>query len=175
MTNADLENYDYLGLSVHGDMADEIEEAYRALGWQVMERREGERCLLDLRRPHKIPHKDKLQRMQVGLETALNELGDVERKRFLKSTIVTVLGLLFGLSSFALGSYLILSLAYKTAVVIGAVMLVVGSALMITTVLVAGALHKSEDAAYKDKIERTVAEISDLCIKASELLEERID
>ena len=80
----DYRNYDRLFVTVKLNKLDELEECYRALGWECVDSRDDSvyrgRVHLVYRRPHRIENKDKLQLLQVYLESALNDEGRLESR-----------------------------------------------------------------------------------------------
>lgn len=165
--------YDNLYVTIRQDKAEDCLRCYRSFGWEVFaceEHRIYYNLLnFSLRRPHKIDNKDELQLLQVYLETALNNIGKLERKpRPLTVTIcsifsVIVAGLIIAGLCFALISNVF---AY---VVIGLVCIGLGVLLIVPAILVTVRLYRLDGmfaAAGKLAADR---EIEVVCARAEQL------
>lgn len=107
MTQEEERNFDTLTVSVRCEREEEIERAYAALGWTQTERTEDARysdlAVLRLRRPHKIPHKDRLQLLQVYLEQAYNTLAIREKYKWSRSLSLGLSCGLLGITAIVAG------------------------------------------------------------------------
>jgi hypothetical protein len=105
----DINNFDYLSVSVKSEQLDRIMHCYRSLGWSEV-KREDDRQYYDMKyvllsRPHKIRNKDRLQYLQVKMETKINAISQIRVKRHIGSTCVTI-GLCVFMFLFALSGIL---------------------------------------------------------------------
>lgn len=91
----DYKNYDYLSVSVKSDQLSRILQCYRALGWTEIKTEEDRQYYdmnyVRLRRPHKIPNKDRLQYLQVRMESSINSLVVITNRAHIKSNAVAIL------------------------------------------------------------------------------------
>lgn len=90
--NRDYNNYDYLSVSVKSEQLDRILSCYKALGWRVVkwedDRQYYNMKFVALRRPHAMEHKDRLQYLQVRMETTINRLSTVIFKKHAGSNVL---------------------------------------------------------------------------------------
>lgn len=104
MKMKDFKNYDYLSVSVKTDSEKEMISRYGAFGWEVLDRADDSQysniSVVNFRRPHAMPNKDRLQYLQVAMETIVNNWAKSKSKKHALSC-----GL--GLSSFIIGGGLI--------------------------------------------------------------------
>lgn len=95
----DYKNYDYLSVSVKSDQLSRILQCYRALGWTEIKTEEDRQYYdmnyVRLRRPHKIRNKDRLQYLQVRMESSINSLVAITNRAHIKSNAVAILCALF--------------------------------------------------------------------------------
>ena len=106
----DYTNYDYLSVSVKSDQLDRILQCYRALGWRE-EKMEDDREYYNmkyvrLRRPHKIENKDRLQYLQVRMESFINSVSRVNSHRHIKSHAFIAISFIIFSGLVALGLWL---------------------------------------------------------------------
>ena len=97
----DHDNYDYLSVSLKSEYSDKIMKCYLALGWKDVHTEE-DKDYADMKyvlfsRPHLFPNKDRLQYIQVRMESILNRASERAFKRHKKSTAIAVLLGLLGL------------------------------------------------------------------------------
>jgi Flp pilus assembly protein TadB len=91
----DIINNDYLSVSVKSAQLDRILLCYSALGWSEV-RREDDKKYYDMKylllsRPHKIENKDRLQYLQVKMETCINSLSHTNANQHRKSLTLSIL------------------------------------------------------------------------------------
>jgi Flp pilus assembly protein TadB len=91
----DYNNFDYLSISVKIDELDKILYCYKVLGWKER-KREDDRDEEDMKyialfRPHAIANKDRLQYLQVRMESLLNSFASIRAKCYTKSTLAAVI------------------------------------------------------------------------------------
>ena len=112
----DYNEYDHLRLTVKKDKVNEVVSAYNAFLFEEVERGEDKRYSdvfhLDLKRPHKIPNKDKLQYLQVQYEWAINKRAKAENEKHYKSQSILSIAITF--SALAVFSVLALVFFVKT-------------------------------------------------------------
>ena len=111
----DYNNYDHLAVSVKSDQLNRILQCYRALGWTEVETAD-DRDYYNMKyvrlvRPHKIANKDRLQYLQVRMETAINSLVEINNRAHIKSTAAAVAFSLAALAFAALAVWLIVAFA----------------------------------------------------------------
>ena len=109
----DYINYDYLSVSVKSDQLSRILQCYRALGWTEITTEDDKQYYdmkyVRLRRPHKIPNKDRLQYLQVRMERAINSLVEITGNAHVKSTAVAVFIVFVAVCFTVLGLWLVMS------------------------------------------------------------------
>ena len=122
----DHKNYDYLTITAKVEREAEIIASYATLGWETVSVSEDKKFfdldVIEFRRPHKIENKDRLQLLQVKLETLLNKYGVLRHKRKAKSAAFGLVGGIFGCIALAAGiALLVTEIAELAAVVTGAI------------------------------------------------------
>ncbi|MGN0818066.1 MAG: hypothetical protein ACI4L9_03760 [Candidatus Coproplasma sp.] len=172
----DFKNYDYLTVSVKSAQLENILECYYALGWREV-KREDDRDYYDmkyiaLRRPHKIPNKDRLQLLQVRMETGVNTISSVHARRHQKSGVACSVMLFFALGLLALGLWFFLGLQGEYGTIFGIVCCALFGALTIASAVTVLALHKPEERASAKKIAQTLKDIQTLVAEARSLAPE---
>lgn len=171
----DFKNFDTLCVAVKTARLDEIEARYRCFSWEESERREDSQyddvTLLSFRRPHKIPHKDRLQFLQVGMETELNALSRAERGKYARSTAAGLTCGPLSLAVLAGGAALAACVPSAAAIAAGCVIALAGAAAAAACIPLVLRLKKREEerfCALKAEAERRV---NDVCAEARRLTE----
>ena len=153
-TNKKLDlDYDYLSLHVKREKLSEVKARYQVFSWEILSSSEhdffGSIIELEMRRPHKIKDKDKLQFLQVQMEFLLNEQEKVQKYKHKKSSIF---GLTWGLMCaliFALSLVTILKSASLVWTIVGSLFAIIGFALGVVVSLVVRKIIKCEKLYYK--------------------------
>lgn len=123
----DYTNYDYLSVSVNTAHLERVLSCYKLLGWKEM-RREDDRQYADMKylalyRRHKIANKDRLQYLQVRMETVINRFSYLQRSSHVKSGLTASLFGVLILGLIAAGFCLLFAVGGVAADVGGAVCL----------------------------------------------------
>ena len=152
-----------IALSVKEDKADYIKECYPCFGWTLTEEW-ADRKFFDLRhlafeRAWNIPHKDRLQYLQVRMEMRFNRIQTCQRKKFAASSslffALGVAGVLF----LAGGSLLLLS-----SRLVGGIVLSTLSALSFLGMAIGGPLLvRRENRRYAEQVSLLEREIVEFC------------
>ncbi len=156
----DYTNYDYLSVSVKSDQLDRILQCYHALGWRE-EKMEDDRQYYNmkyvrLRRPHKIENKDRLQYLQVRMESLINSVSRVNSRRHIKSRGFIALGTMIFLGLAALGLWLTLAFEERVWHLCGWWISGLSAALMVLAVVLFILMQKRENAAAQKKNEQSL-------------------
>lgn len=149
----DYKRFDRLHVAVRTDKLEELIEGYRCFAWTETERQEDKRydniMHVTFIRPHKLPHKDRLQLLQVDMELAMNRLASAEQKRYAGTL---AFGLTAGMASCALiggGVSLAVLLFSPWAVAVGAVIASLGAAAAAVCVPAARRIKRREEKKFE--------------------------
>lgn len=164
----DYNNYDHLAVSVKSDQLERILQCYRALGWTevttVDDRQYYDMKYVRLRRPHFIENKDRLQYLQVRMETAINSLVTITRRAHVKSNLVLALAAVALVCMAAAGIWLALAFNGPLATA-GIIIAGCGVLVMIAGLIAYGVLRRREKKAaaarVMDKLRLTQSLISE--------------
>lgn len=171
--NRDFKNYDYLTISVKTAQLDRILECYLSLGWREVKREDDrEYCdmkYIALRRPHKVPDKDRLQLLQVRMENNVNAVSAINARKHAKSGAFFAVLLSLALGLLALGLWLFLGLKGETSSLFGAVSCCLSGALIVAATIVVAAARKPEEASAAKKIAERLKLIESLVLEARAL------
>lgn len=121
----DINKYDYLSVSVKIDSEAEMVTRYGVFGWELIERLDDKRfsniALINFRRLHTILNKDRLQYLQVNMETAVNNFAKYKQN---KHAFSLALGLSLGVFGCALliGGIALIVLLTLWSIIIGCLM-----------------------------------------------------
>lgn len=170
----DHKNYDYLTITAKVEREEEIIASYATLGWETVEITEDKRFFdldtIEFRRPHKIENKDRLQLLQVKLETLLNKFGVLEHKKKAKSTTFGLVGGIFGCIALAAGIALLVTELGRIAAVITAIILLVAGLSLLTVVAVfMKRVLETEARDYAEKKKNVLNGIYEICRQADAL------
>lgn len=167
----DIKNYDYLTISIKTAQLNSILECYRALGWQVFksedDRQYYDMKYISMRRPHKIENKDRLQLLQVRMETGVNQISAIYAKKHLKSGILFSVLTALGLALLAFGLWLIFESYAQIAW--GIVCCVVAGALIAVADVILCVLRKPEEEAAERRILQILKSLQALLSEADTL------
>lgn len=85
MEKRDYKNYDYLCVTVKREALAYLESFYLALGYETIEEEEHRIYFNEInvtfRRPHKVKNKDRLQLLQIYIESLVNDFGKYSSRR----------------------------------------------------------------------------------------------
>ncbi len=159
----DYRNYDRLFVTVKLNKLDELEECYRALGWECVDSRDDSvyrgRVHLVYRRPHRIENKDKLQLLQVYLESALNDEGRLESRAMPLTAATGIITGFVTLALVALGLCLMYLLDNPVIYIAGIIFLTCSAAMLLLAVTVTLKVFFGENKRRKTKLLHARAEI----------------
>ena len=169
----DHDNFDYLSVSLKSEHADMLIKCYRALGWKAAHT-EDDKDYADMKyvlfsRPHNTPNKDRLQYIQVRMESLLNKSSEHSINRHRKSTALAVLFGIFGLLFLAGGLCLALILPQLAVQICGWVCVGLGGILLLGTIYPLTKVHKDENKRLKTELEDNFAEFEKFAREAAEL------
>lgn len=171
----DISNYDYLSVSVKTDIEEEMVSRYEKFGWEKIQRTDHKRfsdiAEITFRRAHKIPDKDRLQYLQVRMETAVNNLAKCGRDKHAGSVCF---GLSFGLFGGALVAGGIVLLALLSALwpfVAGAGLILAGIGVLTATAVTLTRLVPKENARFDRLSLETQKELRSIDAEAAALTE----
>lgn len=159
----DYRNYDRLFVTVKLNKLDELEECYRALGWECVDSSDDlvyrGRVHLVYRRPHRIENKDKLQLLQVYLESALNDEGRLESRAMPLTAATGIITGFVTLALVALGLCLMYLLDNPVIYTAGIIFLTCSAAMLLLAVTVTLKVFFGENKRRKTKLLHARAEI----------------
>ena len=159
----DYRNYDRLFVTVKLNKLDELEECYRALGWECVDSRDDSvyrgRVHLVYRRPHRIENKDKLQLLQVYLESALNDEGRLESRAMPLTAATGIITGFVTLALVALGLCLMYLLDNPVIYTAGIIFLTCSANMFLLAVTVTLKVFFGENKRRKTKLLNARAEI----------------
>ncbi|MEG1527542.1 MAG: hypothetical protein RR248_02350 [Clostridia bacterium] len=176
--NRDYSRYDYLTIAIKTDKPNEILSCYKDFCWEVIESADDDQfddiIHVSFRRKHKIANKDRLQLLQVNMETALNKLGKICKNKHSKSAW---LGIPLGICDcgLAIGGILLVQYAKSLLGLLGGIFAVLGSIVFLAILgIQIKKLFKTEIKNYikfSDDIDR---EIAIICQEARQLVGEKV-
>ena len=175
----DHDNFDYLSVSLKSEHADMLMKCYRALGWKAA-LTEDDKDYADMKyvlfsRPHNVSNKDRLQYIQVRMESLLNASSERSIKRHRKSTALAVLLGIFGLLFLASGLCLALILPQLAVRVCGWVCVGLGGVLLLGVIYPLTKVHKDENKRLKAELEENLAQFEKFVREAAELSSVNLD
>lgn len=161
----DYKNTDYLEVTVLREKLEEVNGYYTTLGYKQISCKEdkvyGNLLHLVFARPHNIENKDRLQYLQVKLESHINSLSKVEEKKHEKSLIVSLIVGCVTMALFIIGLTLALNQQAKSGVVVlGVVLSVVSFIVGVGSIKPISDIYKKENADFKVKIAKNESEIA---------------
>ena len=172
----DHKNYDYLTITAKVEREEEIIASYATLGWEKVKVTEDKRFfdldVVEFRRPHKVENKDRLQLLQVKLETLLNTYGALRHKRKAKSTTFGLFGGIFGCIAIAAGiALLVTEIGQLTATIAGIILLIAGVAVPTVVGVFMRRVIETEARDYSERMTSILNGIDDICRQANALRE----
>lgn len=172
----DYHKLDRLSVSLNSVITEEILVCYRALGWRQAERKEdvqfGNVEHFEFFRPHDIRGKDRLQLLQVTMETEVNNLAHVTVNKHVFSFIAGIVMGLFGLALTVWG-ILLAALFYRSAgvpaLVWGIVLGVLGVAVLVFCGVFVFKIVKWENERYEKSVRKGLDIIDEVYREACEI------
>ncbi len=169
----DYNNYDYLSVSVNSDQLSRILQCYRALGWTEIKTEEDRQYYgmnyVRLRRPHKIENKDRLQYLQVRMESSVNSLVSITKRAHIKSNSVIAISVVLVLALIALSLWLVIACDGVWAI-LGWTGIGLAAALTIAAAVICTIMHRREKKTATGKIIEKLRFIQTLMEEASTLI-----
>lgn len=170
----DYNHYDYLNVSVKNAHRERILQCYKSLGWRVV-KREKDRQFSDmislvLARPHKMENKDRLQYLQVRMESQINSLSRTDLRRHAASDSLGITFIVFALLLLASGIFLILGRVFAFSLLFGIVFCVLGAGLLAACVYPFYIKRKKENIIAEEKITKGNALLEKFVAEAQRLL-----
>ncbi len=169
----DHDNFDYLSVSLKREYSKMIMKCYHALGWKD-EHTEADKDYADMKyvlfsRPHNMPNKDRLQYIQVRMESILNRASERSIKRHSKSTALAVLLGIFGLLFVAAGLCLALILPQLLVKICGYICVGLGGILLLGLIYPLTKVRKDENKRLKTTLEEDFIQFEKFVREAVEL------
>lgn len=169
----DYNNYDYLSVSVNSDQLSRILQCYRALGWTEIKTEEDRQYYgmnyVRLRRPHKIENKDRLQYLQVRMESSVNSLVSITKRAHIKSNSVIAISVVLVLALIALGLWPVIAVGGGWAI-LGWTGIGLAAALTIAAAVICAVMRRREKKTATGKIIEKLRFIQTLMEEASTLI-----
>lgn len=171
----DINKYDYLSVSVKTDSEEEMIARYKTFGWELIEQFDDKQfsdiAVINFRRAHAILNKDRLQYLQVGMETAVNNLSKYKQN---KHSFSLALGLSLGVFDCALlsGGIVLIVLSALWSIIIGCLMTVIAIVVFVGTLTALKKIIPKENLRYDGVTEKTHRELSLIEKEAAELVGE---
>lgn len=177
MEERDIENYDYLSVTLKKAFEKELLRCYDAMGWEMISVKE-DRLYVDIthyemRRPVKIEHKDKLLLLQVRVESEINKLAKYAHGRHKKSTIF---GITMGFLSLGLiAAAIVLMLYFKTTLfyIAGGVMVAAGIAVGIADIFLDSRLIEWENGVFESNTRKGLARLEEVFSRIAKIKGEK--
>jgi hypothetical protein len=171
--NRDINNFDYLSISVKSERLDKIIYCYEALGWRE-EKREEDKKYYDMKylllsRPHNIPNKDRLQYLQVKMETKLNYLSCSNAYRHKGSFLLGLFLTVLGLCLLACGLFCIFGTDTSFSLPLGITLLSLGLISLAAQVYPYTIMRKKEGERATEKINTALKQIEEYVAEAEKL------
>lgn len=165
-------------MSINSVVAEEILDCYAALGWKQAERREDEQFEnvehFEFFRPHGIAHKDRLQLLQVYLETEVNKIARITVNKHARSLAAGLFSWIAGIALVTLGvlvSVLFYQKMHAAAVVLGIVAGVFGFAVLVASAVFVVKAFKKENEFYENSVRDGLNAMEDVYREARLLTE----
>ncbi len=166
----DYNEYDSISLALKENESERMLAYYKAFGWEEYEMREDKRYFdivhIKLKRRHKIPNKDRLQLLQVKMESAVNRFALARKNKHSKSIIA---GLTLGVFAIVFLTVGIKLFAEQALMPLSAAFFIVGIALSVAIVPVVKSIVKKEKQSFAVKFKEMTSEISRIIFSAEKL------
>ncbi len=171
MKQRNYDEYDYMRILINKNVFDEIMLSYSCFGWEIYEKHFSsvfsDTIELTLRRSRWVKNKDKLQLMQVYMESGYADIGKLRKRKYLRSTI---LGLSVGTIATLLLSlflYFTITSSHLATIICGSVVCVLIASVLVRLLFALASLKKTEDKQYLQKRKEIIIEIEKICKDAS--------
>jgi hypothetical protein len=169
----DYNNFDYLSVSVKSEELDKILYCYKILGWKEM-RREDDRDDADMKyltlyRAHLIANKDRLQYLQVRMESLLNSFAAIRTKCHEKSAVGAIITGLFAYLLLAGGLCLLLLLGGALPLIFGIICFVLCAALLVWQMYFLIVVRRKENRVADGEYTKALKELQELIAEAAPL------
>ncbi len=169
----DYNSYDRLSLELKTEAKGSMLEYYLAFGWEPYleeaDSRYADIVHVDLRRPHNIPNKDRLQLLQVKMESAVNRFAIARRDRHSVSLIMSLSFALGGAVSIALGALIAFKLSGLPFIILGSALALIGLAVPLFLIPTFIRIFKNENKKYMAAYSKMGADIARIIVLAREL------
>lgn len=173
----DINKYDYLSVSVKTDSEDEMVTRYGAFGWELIERFDDKQffdiAVIYFRRPRSVPNKDRLQYLQVGMETAVNNLSKYRQNKHAFSLAFGLTLGVFGCALLAVGIVLIV-LSALWSIITGGLMMAIAIVLFVIICTSLKKITTKENSRYDELTEATRRELFSIEKEATEIVGKHI-
>lgn len=172
----DYNNFDFLSLYVKKDKKEEILKYYRTFKWDLKEEKPNRRYAdivdLVLFRPHLMQNKDELQLLQVYMEEGLNKKAKLEHNKYFKATTLGVGLSLLGIVLIVISLIFNFNLEGLFNLFLTILFAFVGVCLIIICISILPTIIKKEKELFKQNVEMVENQLSLICIRVSEIVEE---
>ncbi len=173
MEERDIENYDYLAVTLKKATEDELLRCYSALGWEMIEVNE-DKLYVDIthytmRRPQQIEDKDKRLLLQVRVESEVNKMAKYAHDRHRKSVLWGTFLALFALACAACG--IVLMVYFKTTLyyAVGGVIIAAGIAAGLADIFIVKRLAEWENGVFESNTRKCMARLKEVFSRISQL------
>lgn len=166
----DYNEYDSISLALKENESERMLSYYKAFGWSEYEKKEDKRYFdivhIKLMRRHKIPNKDKLQLLQVKMESLVNSFASVRKNKHSKSVISALsLGIL-ALGILVLGIILLIN---RSLIPLAVAMIILSAVSPLAIVPFVKSTVKKEKQSFAAKFKEMTSEISEIISRAKKL------
>lgn len=177
MIKRDYNNYDYITVSVKEEKYDPVIRCYEKLGWERVKSREDavyyNLVTVVFRRPHKIMKKDRLQLLQVWMESQINEISTAGAEKHAVSVSAGIILYLIYSALVVCGVLMATLAKTPTFVWIGVALAVLGVSFSAITIAPLYKRVKRENAVYEERFDRASRELESYIEEADALAYER--
>ena len=177
MIKRDYNNYDYITVSVKEEKYDPVIRCYEKLGWERVKSREDavyyNLVTVVFRRPHKIMKKDRLQLLQVWMESQINEISTAGAEKHAVSVSAGIILYLIYSALVVCGVLMATFAKTPTFVWIGVALAVLGVSFSAITIAPLYKRVKRENAVYEERFDRASRELEAYIEEADALAYER--
>ncbi len=161
----DYKNTDYLKVTVLREKFEEVNGYYITLGYRQIEIKEdkvyGNLLHLVFARPHNIENKDRLQYLQVKLESHLNALSRNEEKRHTKSLVVSLSIAVIVVALVTIGLSIAFNINAKSGLIVfGTILTVIGFFVGVSAIRPIVKIYQKEKVDYQVKLAKNQSEIT---------------
>ncbi len=175
----DYLHYDYLSVSVKSEHLDKILSCYSALGWKER-KREDDRQYSDMKylsfvRPHKINNKDRLQYLQVRMESAINSMSMHYSRKHKKSVLYGSVLAVFAAVLIAAGLLLLFGADGKSSDIFGFICLGAAPVSVAVFIVPLCLLRKKENLLAEERFKKSLELIDSLIAEAETLSESHVE